>query len=108
MARFGYGTLVESPQLTPTYRANDWTEENMKYMLLIYGNQETWDALDAVGMENVWSKHRELMAELKASGEFVAADGLTTVCPRRADPGRRTGGDGRAAPCGHRGAGRAA
>jgi hypothetical protein len=54
----------------------------MKYMLLIYGNQETWDALDAVGMENVWSKHRELMAELKASGEFVAADGLTTADAR--------------------------
>jgi hypothetical protein len=54
----------------------------VKYMLLIYGNRETWDALDAVGMETVWSSHGELMAELKASGEFVAADGLTTADAR--------------------------
>jgi hypothetical protein len=78
-----YGTVVELTQPTPTYRVNDRTEEHdVKYMLLIYGNQETWDALDAVGMEAVWSRHRELMAELKASGEFVAADGLTTADAR--------------------------
>jgi hypothetical protein len=50
----------------------------MKYMLLIYGNPETWDALGAEGMDAVYDAHRKLFAEMKANGEFVAADGLTT------------------------------
>lgn len=51
----------------------------MKYMLLIYGNQETWEALQADGMDAVLGAHRALLAELRASGELVSADGLTTA-----------------------------
>jgi hypothetical protein len=54
----------------------------MKYMLLIYGNTETWDALGAEGMDTVYGAHRALFEEMKANGEFVAADGLTTVDAR--------------------------
>jgi hypothetical protein len=54
----------------------------MKYMLLIYGNTETWDALGAEGMDEVYAAHRALFEEMKANGEFVAADGLTTVDAR--------------------------
>lgn len=50
----------------------------MKYMLLIYGNTETWDALDADGIEAVYDVHREILAETRASGELLASDGLTT------------------------------
>lgn len=50
----------------------------MKYMLLIYGNDQTWDSLDAEGIESVYDKHRALLAETKAAGELLAADGLTT------------------------------
>ncbi|WP_328323578.1 YciI family protein [Kribbella sp. NBC_00382] len=49
----------------------------MKYMLLIYGNTETWDALDADGIETVYAVHREILAETRASGELLASDGLT-------------------------------
>jgi len=54
----------------------------MKYMLLIYGNTETWDALTAEGMDKVYDAHRTLSEEMKAAGEFVASDGLTTVNSR--------------------------
>jgi hypothetical protein len=47
-------------------------------MLLIYGNPETWDALAAEGLESVLDVHRGLLAETRANGELLAADGLTT------------------------------
>lgn len=50
----------------------------MKYMLMIYGNAQTWDALDADGMDTVYDVHRGILAETRASGELLAADGLTT------------------------------
>lgn len=54
----------------------------MKYMLLIYGNDETWAQMEAVGMDAVYARHRELVAELEATGELVATQGLTTVDAR--------------------------
>jgi hypothetical protein len=50
----------------------------VKYMLLIYGNAQTWDALAAEGMESVYDVHRGVLAETRANGELLAADGLTT------------------------------
>jgi hypothetical protein len=54
----------------------------MKYMLLIYGNTETWDALGADGMDAVYDAHRQVFEEMKANGEYVASDGLTTANAR--------------------------
>ncbi|MFI5695078.1 YciI family protein [Kribbella sp. NPDC051586] len=54
----------------------------MKYMLLIYGNDETWDALHAKGIDGLMEQHRKLSAELQASGEFVDGLGLTTANAR--------------------------
>ena len=34
-------------------------------MLLIYGNDQTWAALGAEGMESVYDKHRALLAETR-------------------------------------------
>ena len=50
----------------------------MKYMLLIYGNTETWDAMTAEGIEAVYAVHREILAETRARDELLAANGLTT------------------------------
>jgi len=50
----------------------------MKYMLLIYGNTEMWEAMAADGMAAVFDVHRGILAETRASGELLAADGLTT------------------------------
>jgi len=54
----------------------------MKYMLLIYGNTGTWDALDAEGIDQVLDQHRKLAEELKANGEYVDGLGLTTANAR--------------------------
>jgi hypothetical protein len=54
----------------------------MKYMLLIYGNDETWDALQELGMEEVLAQHRKLSDELTANGELVDGIGLTTANAR--------------------------
>jgi hypothetical protein len=54
----------------------------MKYMLLIYGNTETWDTLHAHGIDQVLDEHRKLSEELKANGEYVDSLGLTTANAR--------------------------
>ncbi|WP_240723167.1 YciI family protein [Haloactinopolyspora alba] len=46
-------------------------------MLLIYGNESTWETLYE-RIDEVMGRHRELSAELTASGEFVDSQGLTT------------------------------
>jgi hypothetical protein len=50
----------------------------MKYMVLIYGNQATWDAL-STRMDEVERAHRVLGDELTASGELVGTQALSTV-----------------------------
>jgi hypothetical protein len=54
----------------------------MKYMLLIYGNEQTWDTLQAVGMDQVMEQHGKLIDELKAHGEHVDDRPLTTANSR--------------------------
>lgn len=49
----------------------------MKYMLLIYGNQTTWDALAEQNMDTVMAIHHALIKDLTASGELVGYAGLT-------------------------------
>lgn len=53
----------------------------MKYMLLIYGNQATWDAhpTGSKAYGALMRAHDALIRELSESGELVACDGLTTV-----------------------------
>ncbi len=48
----------------------------MKYMLLIYGNQELWEGLDPAVLEPIIHETEALQVELKASGEFVGAYGV--------------------------------
>lgn len=48
----------------------------MKYMLLIYGNQELWESFSPEEFEPVIRDTEALQAELKASGEFVGAYGV--------------------------------
>jgi hypothetical protein len=48
----------------------------MKYMLLIYGNQELWDSFPPEDMERVIRGTNALQAELRESGEFVGAWGV--------------------------------
>jgi hypothetical protein len=48
----------------------------VKYMLLIYGNEELWESFPQSEFERVIAETNALQAELRASGEFVGAWGV--------------------------------
>ena len=48
----------------------------MKYMLMIYGNEELWSSFPQEEFERVVTETNALQAELKASGELVGAYGV--------------------------------
>src|SRR5215471_1640321 len=48
----------------------------MKYLLMIYGNEELWSSFPQEEFERVVVETNALQAELKASGEFVGAYGV--------------------------------
>lgn len=54
----------------------------MKYLLMIYGNQATWDSWSDEDVRSVLGAHERLQAELTASGELVGSAGLTTAGAR--------------------------
>lgn len=49
----------------------------MKYMLLIYGNDETWNRLYA-DLPALRAAHKTLADDLRANGELIGTNGLTT------------------------------
>ncbi len=51
-------------------------------MLLIYGNQQTWDLLEERGYGDLMKRHVALGDELTASGELLGSSGLTTADAR--------------------------
>ncbi len=60
----------------------------MKYLVMIYGNQATWEETDRQ-FDRVMRAHRELQAELAASGELLETDELSVSDARVV---RTTGG----------------
>jgi hypothetical protein len=48
----------------------------VKYLLLIYGNQETWDSFPPEEMQHVIEETNALQKELFESGEWLSAYGV--------------------------------
>jgi hypothetical protein len=48
----------------------------VKYMLLIYGNEELWGSFAPEDMETVIRETNALQAELRRTGEFIGAYGV--------------------------------
>ncbi|MDQ2848632.1 MAG: YciI family protein [Actinomycetota bacterium] len=48
----------------------------MKYMLLIYGNQAGWDAMDADAHAELMRAHEAVQADLRGAGELVETNEL--------------------------------
>lgn len=48
----------------------------MKYMILIYGNMQSWKAMDADSFSALMAAHTALQEELRASGEFIETNEL--------------------------------
>lgn len=51
----------------------------MQYLLLIYGNDDAWNGMSADGREALDTAHREVLAELTASGELLLSNELSTT-----------------------------
>ena len=49
----------------------------MKYMLLIYGNDEAWNEMSEHGRNALDAAHRELLTDLTASGELILSNELS-------------------------------
>lgn len=45
----------------------------MKYMLILYGSQNAWDALTDTDVDQLAKAHAEIKSELARTGEMVAA-----------------------------------
>lgn len=48
----------------------------MKYMLLIYGNEELWGSFPQADLQKVIQETNALQQELRESGEFIGAYGV--------------------------------
>ncbi|THG35713.1 hypothetical protein E6C70_06685 [Glaciibacter flavus] len=51
----------------------------MKYMLLIYSNEEGWKNLTEADEDALNRAHQKLLAELNASGEMILSNELSTT-----------------------------
>jgi hypothetical protein len=49
----------------------------VKYVVLIYNNPATWEALPYAERDRIMNIHNTLIKELTASGELLRVDGLT-------------------------------
>ena len=48
----------------------------MKYMLLIYHDEQSWDSRTEDERQKTYAEYRQLIDELKSSGRYIASDQL--------------------------------
>ena len=51
----------------------------MKYMLLIYHDEQSWNAISEAERQNIYLEYRKLRADLQARGQFVTGSQLQPV-----------------------------
>src|SRR5712691_12367170 len=69
-----------SPLRHPDERLHPGAEHGgdpVKYVVLIYNNKKTWEALPASDRDRVMATHNRLIKELREAGEMLRVDGLT-------------------------------
>lgn len=69
----------------------------MKYMLLIYHGEESWNAISESERQQIYLEYRKLRAELLAKGQFVTGSQLqpiTTATSVRVRDGKELVTDG--------------
>ncbi len=55
----------------------------MKYMLLIYHDEPTWDALTVAEKQEIYLEYRNLIQELQPGGVYLAGDELQPTATAR-------------------------
>jgi hypothetical protein len=48
----------------------------MKYMLLIYHDEQTWNSHTEAERERIYAEYRQLIEELQSNGQYLAGDQL--------------------------------
>lgn len=69
----------------------------MKYMLLIYHDEQSWDALREAERQQIYGEYGKLQADLVSGGQFVAGSELqpiTTATSERVRDGKELITDG--------------
>src|SRR5690349_659182 len=69
----------------------------MKYMLLIYHDEQTWNSRNEDERQKIYLEYRELIEELKSSGKYLFGDQLqptTTAQSIRVREGKQVVTDG--------------
>ena len=51
----------------------------MKYMLLIYHEEQSWDTLSQAEREQTYGEYRNLIGELQSSGQFITGSELQPI-----------------------------
>lgn len=55
----------------------------MKYMLLIYHEEQAWDSYMEAQRQEIYGEYRELMQDLVTNGQFLAGDELQPAATAR-------------------------
>src|SRR6267378_937573 len=55
---------------------NRWRHKNMKYMLLIYQDEQVWNGRTEPEHQQIYEEYRQLIEELKSKGKYLAGDQL--------------------------------
>ena len=63
----------------PVFRLTSGGRQNMKYILLIYHGERTWDERTETERRQIYREYRELIDELKADGKYLAGDQLQST-----------------------------
>jgi hypothetical protein len=58
-------------------------DRTMKFMLLIYHDEATWDALTESEKQEIYGEYRELIQELEPKGTYLAGDELRPTSTAR-------------------------
>lgn len=69
----------------------------MKYMLLIYHNEQSWDTISETERQQVYGEYRKLRSELESNGKFLSGSELqpiTTATTVRVRDGKELVTDG--------------
>lgn len=69
----------------------------MKYMLLIYHDEQSWNSYTEAERQEIYCEYRELIQELESTGKYLAGDELqptTTASSVRVRDGKQMVTDG--------------
>lgn len=69
----------------------------MKYMLLIYHDEQSWNSYTEAERQEIYREYRELIQELESTGQYLAGDELqptTTASSVRVRDGKQMVTDG--------------